>query len=141
VATEITEEDRKKAVQWLQELGNDDFTIREKASAALQKLGVEVTPLLRKTLEQTTDPEVKSRCETLLTAVNPALTGPGAARAVATMRSLKNPAAAGKRFIVSFGEDVLEQAYKELKEESSHMFERAPAPRPPTSRHSVLRLR
>jgi WD40 repeat protein len=56
----------KQIAALLADLDNDDFTVREQASAELGKLGEVVGPALRKALEGKPSPEARRRMEALL---------------------------------------------------------------------------
>jgi hypothetical protein len=56
----------ERIARLLADLDDDEFAIREKASAELAKLGEEVEPCLRRALRQQPGPEVRQRLEKLL---------------------------------------------------------------------------
>jgi RNA polymerase sigma factor (sigma-70 family) len=59
--------DEKQVRRLIAELDDDDFEVREKASAALAKLGSAAAPALRAALKTTTSAEPRRRLEALLT--------------------------------------------------------------------------
>jgi hypothetical protein len=64
-AREATDEE-KKIAKLIADLDEDDFEVRENASAELAKLGARAEMLLKKTLAETKSPEVRRRIEALL---------------------------------------------------------------------------
>src|SRR5205814_5818035 len=58
--------DTAKVEKWIEELDDDRFAIREKASVELEKLGTGVTTALRKALEKSTSAERTRRLNALL---------------------------------------------------------------------------
>jgi hypothetical protein len=56
----------KQLAPLLADLDSDDFAVREKASAELEKLGAGVEPLVREALAGKPSPEVRRRLESLL---------------------------------------------------------------------------
>ncbi len=58
--------DAKRIAQLVAELDSDDFEVREKASAELEKVGEPAAPALRKALEGTPSAELRSRADRLL---------------------------------------------------------------------------
>jgi RNA polymerase sigma factor (sigma-70 family) len=58
--------DSKRIAQWLAELDSDQFAVREKASAELEKLGEIAEPALRKALKGEPSVELRRRVERLL---------------------------------------------------------------------------
>jgi HEAT repeat protein len=59
-------EQRERIARLVAELDDDDFGVREKATAALEKLGPQAEPSLRETLSGSPTPEVRRRTEALL---------------------------------------------------------------------------
>lgn len=62
--------DQKVIDQHLIDLGSPRFAVREKASAALLKIGESIEPQLKKALQTTTDEEVRQRLTAILEALN-----------------------------------------------------------------------
>jgi hypothetical protein len=58
--------DREKAKKWIADLGDDSFPTRQAATRELEKLGLAVKPLLRKTLKAGPSAEVRRRIDALL---------------------------------------------------------------------------
>src|SRR5205807_9579425 len=58
-------DDEKKIVKLIADLDDDDFAVREKASAELAKMGDKADALLKKALTETKSPEVRCRIEAL----------------------------------------------------------------------------
>ena len=58
--------DRKNADRYIRELGATGFAVREKATKELKKMGQNASFLLEKTMKETDDPEVKTRCKDIL---------------------------------------------------------------------------
>jgi hypothetical protein len=59
--------DRDGIAALIKQLGDDDFTVREKASADLTAMGPRAEPQLREAAAKSNDPEVKRRAEDCLT--------------------------------------------------------------------------
>jgi hypothetical protein len=83
--------------QALKDLDDDDFKVREAASAVLRGLGAAAVPALRRTLEGKPSPEVRARAEKLLAQLDddpppggPALRTP---RAIQVLERIGTPAA------------------------------------------------
>lgn len=53
----------KKAEALIQDLGAEDFGVRESAELALKELGAQVLPLVKEAQKTTKDTEVRTRCE------------------------------------------------------------------------------
>ncbi len=81
----LSEADRQQAEALIGKLGDDDFDVREKATAELKAMGPAVRPLLREALEST-DPEVRFRALRCLAATT--RTDPPAAALSAVVRTL-----------------------------------------------------
>ncbi len=64
-----TAEQAARASELVGKLGDPIFKIRNDATRELRKLGRAALPVLNVTLNTTTDPEVRNRCETLLPAI------------------------------------------------------------------------
>jgi hypothetical protein len=62
----VTAVDKKHIAQLITDLDADDFTVREKASQELEKLGAAAEQALRKVLEGDPSAEVRRRVQTLL---------------------------------------------------------------------------
>jgi hypothetical protein len=62
-------EDPKRIHQWIADLDSAEFVVRDKASGALEQLGVEAEPSLRQVLAGRPSLEVRKRVETLLAGV------------------------------------------------------------------------
>lgn len=58
--------DQQRVRQLLSELDSDDFTVREKATGELERIGDSATPMLQQTLVGRPTPEVRRRVEQLL---------------------------------------------------------------------------
>ena len=58
--------DVKKIAALITKLDDDEFSVREEASAELQKLGPDALPQLRRTLEESKSAEVRQRVQVLL---------------------------------------------------------------------------
>jgi dipeptidyl aminopeptidase/acylaminoacyl peptidase len=58
--------DPKRIAKWIADLDDDEFTVRDKATAELEKLGDLAEPALRKALEEMPSPEVTQRVNQLL---------------------------------------------------------------------------
>jgi hypothetical protein len=58
--------DERRIARWIADLDADQFATREKASAELEKLGIQAEPALRRTLEGQPSAEVRSRVKRLL---------------------------------------------------------------------------
>ena len=58
--------DEKMLAKWIAKLDDDEFAVRETASAELQKMGDLAWPALRKVLENSPSPEVRQRAKRLL---------------------------------------------------------------------------
>lgn len=58
--------DVKQVAALITKLDDDRFAERERATAALEKLGLEASPQLRRTMEESKSPEVRSRTQRLL---------------------------------------------------------------------------
>lgn len=63
--TKSTAADSEKFHQWIADLDNDQFAVREKATRELEKLGETAQPALRKALEGHPKPEARKRLERL----------------------------------------------------------------------------
>jgi hypothetical protein len=66
----LSQVDQERIKQWVVELGDDSFPVREKASAALIEQGVAAMPLLRAAFRRETDPEVLRRVQACLDLLN-----------------------------------------------------------------------
>ncbi|MCI0378431.1 MAG: hypothetical protein L0215_12550, partial [Gemmataceae bacterium] len=88
--------DPRQLAQWIAELDDDNFTIRQKASAALEKLGDVAGPALRKALDDKPSLEAQRRVERVLALVDE-LSMPAATlrvwRALETLEAIGNPEA------------------------------------------------
>jgi RNA polymerase sigma factor (sigma-70 family) len=62
--------DAARVQQFISELDNDQFAVREKAGKELEKLGEAAEPALRKALEKPSSPEAQRRLERLLESLN-----------------------------------------------------------------------
>jgi hypothetical protein len=67
-----TAEQAERAKELVAKLGDPIFRVRDDATRELKKLGRAALPALDETLNKTTDPEVRNRCETLLPAIEEA---------------------------------------------------------------------
>lgn len=56
----------KKVAELLEKLGDEEYRVREDATAALIEMGKDAVGLVRKTFQETRDPEVRWRCEFVL---------------------------------------------------------------------------
>ena len=61
-----TELDAKPILRLIADLDNDEFSVRQKASRELEKLGPEAEPVFRRTLEGEVSPEARRRLTKLL---------------------------------------------------------------------------
>ncbi|WP_231615919.1 hypothetical protein [Novipirellula artificiosorum] len=52
--------------QWIEQLGADEFAVRERAASQLVEVGLPVLPLLREAFAETRDPEKRLRAEQLM---------------------------------------------------------------------------
>src|SRR5262249_59100893 len=75
---------RRKVARLLTDLDRDDFAVRQKAAAELEKLGPPAEPLLRRALQGDLSPEVRRRLERLLDSVE----GAGEAERLRDVRAL-----------------------------------------------------
>jgi hypothetical protein len=62
----ISRPDAKAIARWIADLDSDDFTLREKATEELRKLGENAGPVLRQTLESKPSAEAQRRIQQLL---------------------------------------------------------------------------
>jgi outer membrane protein assembly factor BamB/HEAT repeat protein len=102
----LVKADRKQLEALVRQLGDDEFAVREKASAALVKLGARALPVLREAEKTGDDPEVlerAQRCRVLIEGVAGAQVSAAAARLVAR----KKPAGAAEVLLayLPFAED------------------------------------
>jgi len=109
---DLSDSDRKKAEGQIRDLGAVKSTVRKKAGETLQGMGRGVLPLVRAAMAKTEDPEVSTRCEAIIGALEQAVDGPGAGEAVKFLKSLKfkGKDVAGKRFLVPVTHAQLERA-------------------------------
>ena len=89
----LPEADKQRVRALIKQLGDDSFRVREKASAALVALGPGIAPMLRQP-GATTDPEVLSRAEECLIAVEKTSTVPLLSAAVRLLGQRKPDGAA-----------------------------------------------
>jgi hypothetical protein len=82
-----TAPDPKQVAQLIADLDSDQFTARQEASAALEKLGETVRPLLRSKLADKPTPEVQRRIEELLQSLEQL--SPESLRSVRAMETLE----------------------------------------------------
>jgi HEAT repeat protein len=75
-----------KVKKLLGDLDSQEFTTREKASMALEKLGPPIEPFLRRFLEQKPSAEVRARVHLLLEGIRPP---PGADYALRDVRAVE----------------------------------------------------
>jgi RNA polymerase sigma factor (sigma-70 family) len=90
--------DPAECARLVRDLDSDQFETREKATAALEKLGEPARPALRKALEASPTAEARNRLEKLLARMEePASTAEGlrTLRAVAVLEHIDSPAARG----------------------------------------------
>jgi HEAT repeat protein len=90
----LGETDRARVLALIRDLGDDDFAVRQKASAGLLELGPVAQPLLREALRDD-DPEVASRAEKCLRQTEKAFNGTVAA-ACARLLARRKPEAAAE---------------------------------------------
>jgi hypothetical protein len=64
--TELSADDKKKAEALIKDLGSDEFQTREAAEKGLATLGGNVLPLVKKTAADTSDAEIRTRCERII---------------------------------------------------------------------------
>lgn len=65
-AAKLTEQDRRRILQLIGKLGEADWRLRNQASRELADVGYLAIPLLRDAAENSSDPEVRRRAQTLL---------------------------------------------------------------------------
>jgi hypothetical protein len=70
-APKTTSADPQKIERWIAELDSNQFSVREKATRELEKLGESAQPALRKALENHPKPEARKRLERLTQAGTP----------------------------------------------------------------------
>jgi len=58
--------DAKQLKKLIQDLGSDDFSVREKATQGLSEIGRPALPALREALQQSTDAEVRQRARRIM---------------------------------------------------------------------------
>jgi hypothetical protein len=75
--------------RWLAELDHDQFTVRERATEELAKLGPMVAPVLRKTLDGSPPLEMRRRAERLLQQLQEAVPSPERLRALRALEVLE----------------------------------------------------
>ena len=56
----------QEVTEWIENLGADEFAVREQAASNLVGFGIEVVPYLRVVAETTSDPEVRLRTEQMI---------------------------------------------------------------------------
>lgn len=86
--SKISEADPKRVAQLLADLNSDLFSVREKSTQELRKLGPSIEPALRKALENQPTPEVRRRAEDVLKGFSE--TGPLGRRAVEVLERIGN---------------------------------------------------
>lgn len=87
---------RERAAAWVQELDDDRFKVRERATQELSRLGEAAMPVLREALTGKLSPEGRRRAERLLTALSdPPLSGDllAALRGLAVLERADSPEA------------------------------------------------
>jgi hypothetical protein len=62
----LTDEERARAQALIAQFGDPQFDVRQQAVEELVKMGPAVLPLIRQTLAETKDNEVKLRCEMVI---------------------------------------------------------------------------
>ena len=94
-AAPLTAEQEKQLAQWLRDLDDDEFTVREQATKLLTGLGEGALPALRRALKDDPPPEVRRRVEEVLEALTGAATPDrlGTLRAVDVLESIGTPEA------------------------------------------------
>lgn len=65
----LTPEQAKEAQALIGQFGNAEFRVREQAVEKLIAMGLDVLPMVKKTMEETQDNEVKLRCEMVIKGV------------------------------------------------------------------------
>jgi WD40 repeat protein len=84
--------DNRQAKRWIEELGHDQFKVREKAFDGLAKLGPAVVPLLKATLSGQPEAETRRRIERLLASFAGAEPAAQAAREARVVEVLEHAA-------------------------------------------------
>jgi hypothetical protein len=79
-----------RLVQLIADIDNDEFTVREKATAELEELGELAAPSLRKALESDPSPEARRRLEKLLGKADPLIVSGTVLRAIRALEVLEN---------------------------------------------------
>jgi len=120
---------RGRIARWIAELDDDAFSVREKASAELKKLGPAAGPLLRQAMAGQASPEVRRRAEKLLADLDkPPGEGPStdllqAVRAVEALELMATPAA--RQLLQSLAEQALDaRVAQEAKLASARLTKR-----------------
>ena len=70
-SAELTPKETREAEAVIKQFSAREFAARQKAVEDLIKMGPDVLPLIRKTLAETDDGEVKLRCEMVITGLTP----------------------------------------------------------------------
>src|SRR5579862_4310137 len=63
---EMSADEKKKAEALIKDLGADEFQTREAAEKGLAALGGNVLPLVKSTAANTSDAEIRTRCERVI---------------------------------------------------------------------------
>jgi hypothetical protein len=85
----ISAREAKQVAALLADLDSDDFAVREKATAALERLGEPAEPALRKALEGQPSPEVRRRAGAVLQALRKESPGPERLRQLRALEVLE----------------------------------------------------
>ncbi|HZY87433.1 MAG TPA: sigma-70 family RNA polymerase sigma factor [Gemmataceae bacterium] len=120
--------DDKRVAALLAELDHDEFAVRERAEAALAKLGPAAGPALRKVLEGAPSAEVRSRVERLLKVTTVALPSGEELRrlrALEVLEQINTPEA--RRQLEEVARGTADRAGREAKAALARLARRPPA--------------
>ncbi|HWG46411.1 MAG TPA: hypothetical protein VN688_26860 [Gemmataceae bacterium] len=110
----ITPTTKQQTQTLIGQLGADSFQVREKASGALAALGPVVLPLLRQTMRETTDFEVRRRARACVQQIQVDCP-PSVIAAAARLLALRKPAGAAETLLLFLPAPYQDEVHEEIQ--------------------------
>lgn len=108
VLGDLTPEQTKQAEALIAQFTHPEFAVRQKAVAELIKTGLDVLPLVKKTLAETKDAEVKLRCRMVIAGITEAQRKKDWDAAVARFNAMPDGVRLARWFLMMFDAQGLE---------------------------------